>query len=49
MILPKQLTVEDILKGCQCAVAEICGEAVVIRCVTCPIHGDEADMPEEER
>lgn len=34
------LTVKDIIEGCQCTVATIVGEDVVIRCVTCPIHGD---------
>lgn len=37
---PEKITIEDIINGCQCAVAEIAGEATVIRCVTCPIHGD---------
>ena len=37
---PKQITVEDILNGCTCAVIELAGENTVIRCVTCPIHGD---------
>lgn len=33
-------TVPAVLAGCQCAVTTILGERTVIRCITCPLHGD---------
>ena len=38
----------DILNGCQCAVVNIVGEVTVIKCVTCPIHGDEEFRAKKE-
>lgn len=38
---PDKITVNDIVNGCQCAIANIAGEDTVLRCVTCPIHGDK--------
>ena len=36
----KSISIRDILSGCQCAIIYLAGEPSVIRCVTCPLHGD---------
>ncbi len=44
----EKITIEDVLDGCQCAVIELLGEPTVIRCVTCPLHGD-SEFRKEQR